>query len=138
MLLETALVQVALGTAIKNALEITAAVRLLVNLQMLLQVAATRKLLVAELARKWLLSGMDPLVPYQIADLRERLLASRKVTAVGLGLVVHASMLLQRRVLSEGLVALRAVNRHMMGQPNQILLPNEGSTRKICEKSSKL
>ena len=52
---------------------------------------------------------MYSLVPDQVGYLRECLLAPRVLTAIRLRLVVHTGVLLQRRVLRERLVALRAV-----------------------------
>ena len=79
------------------------------DLQVLLQVAATRELLVTILTSKRLLARMNPLVAYQIADLRESLLAARKVTLVRLGLVVDAGVLLKRGILRESLIALGTI-----------------------------
>ena len=76
-------------------------------LQMLLQIAATCKFLVAEFAGERFLSRMYPLVADEVRDLREGLLATWVLTAIGLGLVMDAGVLLQGRVLGEGLVALR-------------------------------
>ena len=59
VLLETALVKVALRTSFEYAVEYTPACLALVNLQMLLQVAATRKSLGTEVACEWLLASMD-------------------------------------------------------------------------------
>lgn len=106
MLLQAALVKVVLRAAVEDALEVAAAVRFLVDLQVLLQIAATSEPLVAELAGEGFLAGVDPLMPDQVRDLGEGLLAARVLAAVRLRLVVDASMLLQRGVLSEGLVAL--------------------------------
>lgn len=66
------------------------------NLQVLLEIAATGELLVAELAGERLLSRVYSLVADQVRDLRKRLLAPGVLAAIGLCLVVHASMLLQR------------------------------------------
>lgn len=62
VLLQTALVQIAFGAAVKYAIERVAAVGLLVDLQMLLQVGARCKFLVAILALEWLLARVNPLV----------------------------------------------------------------------------
>ena len=74
---------------------------------MLLEVATAGELLVAELAREGFLSGVDALVPDEVGYLGEGLLAAGVLAAVGLCLVVDAGVLLQGRVLGEGLVALR-------------------------------
>lgn len=107
MLLQAALVQVGLRAAVKDALEVAATVRLLVNLQVLFQIASTGKFLVAEFACERFLAGMDSLVADQVRNLGEGLLAAWELAAVRLRLVVHSGVLLQGRVLREGLVALR-------------------------------
>ena len=95
MLLEAALVQIILRTAVEYALEVAAALRFLVYLQVLLEIAAAREFLVAEFASERFLPGMYSLVADQVRHLGESLLAARVFTAVWLRLVVHTSMLLQ-------------------------------------------
>lgn len=62
----------------------------------------------AVVTREGLLARMDALVPDEVRDLGEGLRAVGVLAAVGLLLVVHSRMFLQRRVLCEGLVTLLA------------------------------
>lgn len=73
---------------------------------MLLKVAAARELFVAILAGEGLLARVDALVPNQVGHLAEGLAAARMLALIGLLAVVNASVLLQRRVLCEGLITL--------------------------------
>ena len=74
----------------------------------------------AVVTREGLLARMDALVPDEVRDLKrgqraltylgEGLRAVGVLAAVGLLLVVHSRMFLQRRVLCEGLVTLLAID----------------------------
>lgn len=79
------------------------------DLQVLFEVAAGRKLFAAKVARERLLAGVDPLMSDKIRDLREGLVAAGMRAVVRLPLVVDPRMLLQRAILSERLVALLAL-----------------------------
>ena len=96
MLFKTALVQVALGAAVEDALEVRPALRVLVDLQVLLQVASRRKLLGAVITLKRLLARVDTLVPDQIGDLAKCLVASWVVALVRLLLIMHPCVFLKR------------------------------------------
>ena len=87
------------------ALKWVPAVYLLVYLQVLFQIRTRGKLFVAYFTLEWLLTGVNPLVPDQIANLGKGLSATRVVAFVGLLLVMHPSVLLQWRVLGKSLVA---------------------------------
>lgn len=78
------------------------------NLKVLLQVAPGGELLFTVVALEGLLPCVDSLMPDQIGDLTKGLFTARVVTLVRLLLVVDPRMLLQRGVLSEGLVTLLA------------------------------
>lgn len=106
MLLETTLVEVALLAAIKDALKVAPSIILLMNLEVLLQIGPTCKLLIAILALEGLLPRVDSLVPNEVAHLAECLVAAIMVALVGLLLIVDPSVLLERGVLGESLVTL--------------------------------
>ena len=75
-------------------------------LQVLLEVRTRRKLLVAILALKRFFTRMNSLMPYKVANLTKCLVTAIMVALVRLLLVVDASMLLQGRILGEGLITL--------------------------------
>ena len=74
----------------------------------------------AVVTREGFLARVDALVPYKVGDLErgqraltylgEGLRTVGVVAAVGLLLVVHSRMFLQRRILCEGLVAFIAID----------------------------
>ena len=66
VLFQARLVKVAFLAPVKNALEITSALRLLVSLEMLFQVAARGEAFGAVITLEWLFARMNPLVTYQI------------------------------------------------------------------------
>ena len=78
------------------------------NLEVLLQIRARSEFFVAVFALKRFLTCVDALVPYQVGDLAEGLLAPFKVATVRFFLVVDTSMLLETRVLSKRLITLVA------------------------------
>ena len=95
VLLETTLVQVALLTSIKYAFEHAPTGLALVDLQMLLQIASTRKRLGAVAALEWLLTCVNAGVPDQVRHLTEGLVAARYCARIRPLFVVHPRMLLQ-------------------------------------------
>jgi hypothetical protein len=111
VLLETALVQVLLVAALENAFKGVSSGVVLVNLHVLLQIRSRSKLLLTHRTFERLLSSMNSLMPNQVRDLAEENGASRERALVGLELVVHSCVLLETGILSELLVALRAI-RH--------------------------
>jgi hypothetical protein len=108
MLLETRLVQVAFAAAFEDAVVVASVVLPLVDLEMLLEVGSTRKCLGALVALKRLITSVDSLVSDEIAYLAEGGVAANKFTFVRLLFVVHAKVLLERRILGEGLITVLA------------------------------
>lgn len=108
MLLETRLVQVAFAAAFEDAVVVASVVLPLVDLEMLLEVGSTRKCLGALVALKRLITSVDSLVSDEIAYLAEGGVAANKFTLVRLLFVVHAKVLLERRILGEGLITVLA------------------------------
>ena len=108
VLLETTLVQVALLASVKYAFEHAPTGLALVDLQMLLQIASTRKRLGAVAALEWLFTCVNAGVPDQVRHLTEGLVAARYQARVRPLFVVHSRMLLQRRVLRKYLMAVAA------------------------------
>ena len=106
MFLQAALIQILFVAAIKDALQIAPLLRLLVNLQVLLEITAAGKLFGTVLAFEWFFSGVDSLVANQVADLAEGHGAPGMVALERLLLVVNPGMLLQGGILGECLVAL--------------------------------
>jgi hypothetical protein len=109
VLLETTLVEIALLAAIKDADVITPSVIFLVNLKMLLEIGATGELLVAVLALERLFTRVNSLVPNEVANLTEGLVATIVVALVRLLLVVYPGVFLQGRVLGKSLITLSAI-----------------------------
>lgn len=106
MFLQTALIEILFVAAIENALQVAALFLLLVDLQVLLEVASAGELLGTVLAFEWLLAGVDSLMTDQVANLAEGHLAPGVVAGERLLLVVDSGVLLQRRILRESLLAL--------------------------------
>ena len=109
MLLEATLIQVALTATIKDTFEIASSITLLMNLQMLFQITTGCKFLVAVVTHEGSLPSVNPLVSDQVAYLTECLLTTRVLALVGLLLIVDTCMLLQRGVLGECLITLKAI-----------------------------
>lgn len=109
MLLETALVEVALLAAVKDALVVAPSIIFLMNLEMLLEVGSTGELLVAVLTLEGFFTRVNSLVPNEIAYLAECLVAAFVVALVGFLLVMDPRMLLQGGVLGESLVTLGTI-----------------------------
>ena len=115
---QAAIVEVAFCAAVEDTLVVTTTLIFLVNLQMLFEVRSRGKLFVAVLALERFLSRVDSLVTNQVTHLTEGLIASIKVTLVWLLLIVNSSMLLQRRILSERLVTLVAIEKKFKNLDN--------------------
>ena len=96
MLFQTTLIKVVFGAAVENALKVTPSIRLLVNLEMLFQVATTSEFLIAIVTCKRLFARVDALMAYEVRYLREGLFTARIFAAIWFGFVVDACMFLQR------------------------------------------
>lgn len=106
--LQTRLVQVVFVAAGENALKRVSIHIVRMDLHVLLQIGARSKCLIALGALEWLLSRVDSLVSDQVGHLAEGHVAAGVLADERLHFVVHASVFLQTRVLSELLVALSA------------------------------
>ena len=69
VLLERRLIEVALRTALEYALEVLPSVLILVDLKVLLEVAARGELFIAILTCKRFFARMDPLMSYEVTHL---------------------------------------------------------------------
>ena len=95
MFFEAALVQVALGAAIKYALKVTSALCLLMYLKVLFKVTTRCKLFRTIVTLKRFFTGMYSLMPDEVGNLTEGLLTSGVVALIGLLLVVYSCMFLE-------------------------------------------
>ena len=121
MLLQARLIQVVLLAAIENAFKVTPPLSSLMDLQMLLQITTGGELLRAVGTFEWLIASMDSLMPYQVGYLRESLGAAGMVAGVWLLLVMHSSVLLERRVLSKSLITRVAIEDKYLSQKGSII-----------------
>ena len=112
MLLKTALVKVRLCAAVKDAIELRSSlsVAVIVNLHMLFEVACRSESFTASLTLERFLACVDPLVPDEIRDLTKPQPTAFYLTDERLLLIVHPGVFLQRRILSELLVALITID----------------------------
>ena len=111
MFLETTLIKVIFLTPVKDAFKIASGFVVLMDLQVLFQVAATCKRFWAIVAFERLITCMYSLVTYQIRNLTKCLVASVEITFVWFLFVMDSSMLLQRRKLRKSLITMLTFKR---------------------------